>query len=171
MIQLNKKFEELWKKYDGNILKIEQEISKIRNNATSVKTANTLLTSFYQTKEFVNDFSLMDVLQVDDVDKYFYKQWQVQVFENSDPILLDYMTKVISANLSYTIVYNESVENTLDYYNLGNELRQMGFFSVEGNTLFFNVSLFIAVTYDGDPITNPEVKLQITIRPFLNVKS
>lgn len=174
---LNTEYKKLWDKSIENLAKIEVEIKNRKNNEDVIKKANQILPFIKEGKEFISEFTPLDVLVINDIPTTFYKQWQIQIFESTDPIELNYIFNLIAANLSYNLIYNEEVENVLDYYNLGNEMRQMGFFSLEGNIIFFNVSIFIQqVFYTGanphiySPITNPQVKLQINIRPFLSIK-
>jgi hypothetical protein len=177
MTTIKDKLKIVFNKNDELSLKIDNEVYNRNKNDETIKTANKIYLFLKQGKEFIYDFAPLDILTVNGVNLAFYKQWQVQIYENTNPTELNYMFNLISTNLSYNIIYNEEVENILDYYNLGNELRQMGFFSLEGNVIFFNVSVYIKQIFntgsnphDYTPIINPQVKLQINIRPFLSVK-
>jgi len=166
----NKTLKKLWDQNDGNLTKIDKELSKLRSNEETLKKTNEISTFLKQGKILTNEFEPLDVLIVNEIPKFYYKQWQIQIYEDVNLTQLNYVFNLISANLSYNLIWSESVENVLDYYNLGNELRQMGFFSLEGNIIFFNVSVYISNPYNELVITNPEVKLQINISPFLNIK-
>jgi hypothetical protein len=160
----------LWTKNNVTTLKLELELDNRDSNDKSIKVANKIYPYLKQVREYTDEFKILDVLTVDNEDKCYYKQWQVQVYESAFPNELEYMLSLLTPNLSYNIIYNEEVENILDYYNLGNELRQMGFFSIEGNILYFNASVYIVKSYGETVITNPQAKLQIIINPFYDVK-
>lgn len=161
----------LWTRNNVTTLTLDNENTNRQSNDTSVKTSNKIIPFIKQVQEFTSAFELLNELIVDGEVVSYFKQWQVIVYESDNPTELEYMTNLVSSSLSYNIIYSESVENVLDYYNMGNELRSNGFFSVEGNILFFYVSVYIAKTFSGAVITNPLVKLQINIKPFLTVKN
>jgi hypothetical protein len=161
----------LWTRNNVTTLKLDLENNNREENDTSVKTSNQIIPFIKTVKEIISNFELLNELEVEGEVLYYYKQWQVNVFESTSPTELEYMLNMISSSLTYNVIYSESVENILNYYNIGNELRSNGFFSVEGNILFLYVSVYIAKTFDGAVITNPQVKLQINIKPFLTVKN
>ena len=161
----------LWTRNNVTTLKLDLENNNREENDTSVKTSNQICPFIKTVKEITSNFELLNELEVEGEVLYYYKQWQVNVFESISPTELEYMLNMISSSLTYNVIYSESVENILNYYNIGNELRSNGFFSVEGNILFLYVSVYIAKTFDGAVITNPQVKLQINIKPFLTVKN
>jgi hypothetical protein len=161
----------LWIRNNITTLTLDNENTNRQSNDENIHTANKIVTCIKQVQEFTSAFELLNELTVDGEVVSYFKQWQVLVYESDNPTEFNYMINLITSSLSYNIIYDESVENVLDFYNLGNELRSNGFFSVEGNILFFYVSVYIAKTFDGAEITNPQVKLQITIKPFLTVKN
>jgi hypothetical protein len=161
----------LWTRNNVTTLTLDNENTNRQSNDTSVKTSNKIIPFIKQVQEFTSAFELLNELIVDGEVVSYFKQWQVIVYESDNPTELEYMTNLVSSSLSYNIIYSESVENVLDYYNMGNELRSNGFFSVEGNILFFYVSVYIAKTFSGAEITNPTIQLQVIIKPFLTVKN
>ena len=161
----------LWTRNNITSLALGNENTNRQSNDENISTSNKIVTCIKQVQEFISEFELLNELTVDGEVMSYFKQWQVIVYESDNPTEFNYMINLITSSLSYNIVYSESVENVLDFYNLGNELRSNGFFSVEGNILFFYVSVYIAKTFDGAEITNPQAKLQIIIKPFLTVKN
>ena len=161
----------LWTRNNITTLALGAENTNRQSNDVSVKTSNQIIPFIKKVQEFTSEFELLNELTVDGEVVSYFKQWQVIVYESDNPTEFNYMINLITSSLSYNVIYSESVENVLDYYNLGNELRSNGFFSAEGNVLFFYVSVYIAKTLSGAEITNPQAKLQITIKPFLTVKN
>jgi hypothetical protein len=161
----------LWTRNNITTLALGAENTNRQSNDENIHIANKIVTCIKQVQEFNSAFELLNELTVDGEVVSYYKQWQVIVYESDNPTEFNYMINLITSSLSYNVIYSESVENVLDYYNLGNELRSNGFFSVEGNVLFFYVSVYIAKTFSGAEITNPQAKLQIVIKPFLTVKN
>ena len=161
----------LWTRNNVTTLKLDLENNNREENDTSVKTSNQICPFIKTVKEITSDFELLNELNVEGEVVSYFKQWQVIVYESANPTEFNYMINLITSSLSYNVIYNESIENVLDFYNMGNELRSNGFFSVERSILFFYVSVYIAKTFDGAVITNPQVKLQINIKPFLTVKN
>jgi hypothetical protein len=161
----------LWTRNNITALALDAENTNRQSNDVSVKTSNQIIPFIKKVQEFTSAFELLNELTVDGEVVSYFKQWQVIVYESDNPTEFNYMINLITSSLSYNIIYDESVENVLDFYNLGNELRSNGFFSVEGNILFFCVSVYIAKTFPGAEITNPQAKIQIVIKPFLTVKN
>lgn len=149
---------------------LEKNNEIIIKNDTDINEVNKTSTFCKQFENFTSNFEALDSLIVDDNVQYYYKQWHIQVFEAENDAEMNRMIDLIGANLSYNIIYNESVENALDYYNLGSELQETSYFTIEDKILFFNVSLYIEKVWDGADITNPQVKLDITLTPFFYVK-
>lgn len=161
----------LWTRNNITSLKLEDETLHRQNTNINVKSGNKIQPFIKQISAITSEFELLNILTIDGDVVDYYKQWQIQIYESTIPTELEYMLEMISANLAYSVIYNESVENILDYYNTGNEMRKNGYFSLEGNIIFFNVSVFISQTFGATVITNPEVKLEINIKPFLTVKN
>jgi hypothetical protein len=159
---------DLWDRNNKTSQDLEIENLNRKKNDTVLDTANKISTFIKRFQNFTTEFENLDELIIDDNYQYYFKQWQIQVFE-ADDVELNYMLDSIAANIFYTVIYDETTENNLGYYNLGNELRQIDFFSIEGNILYFNVAVYISKAFGGEEITNPQAKLEIIIKPFLTV--
>lgn len=138
------------------------------NNSIIVLDGNKISTSFKKPKTFIESYDYLDELIVDDNEKYYYKQWEVKLFEGSTSDI-NYIINLFGANLSYNIFYRMSNTNILDFYNTGMELREVSFLTVYNTSIYLYVSVFISKVFGGEEIVNPEAQLEITIKPFLHV--
>lgn len=169
------KLNNLWERNNKTTIDIDNQLTVRSNNDSLIKQANQISNFSKLFQGLGTEFSLLSSLIIDDAEQYYYKKWQIQILELTDNELLSIESNIIldliGANLNYNIIYNESTENQLEFYNLGSELKEVSFFTIEGNILFFNVSLFIKKVFDGAEIINPQAKIDIKIKPFYTIKN
>ena len=132
----------LWTRNNVTTLGLDFENTNRQSNDTNIKTSNQIITFIKQIYELTSTFELLNELIVDGEIVSYFKQWQVRVYESSNPDELEYMINLIASSLSYNIIYSESVENVLDFYNVGNELRSMDSFLWK-EIFFSSMCLFI----------------------------
>lgn len=63
----------------------------------------------------------------------------------------------------------EPVENPLNYYNTGNELREIDFFEFTDSQLIFKVSVYISKPFGSGDIVVPKAKLDVVLNPFIDI--
>ena len=159
----------LWERNQRTSINIESENKNRQQNNDNLIVANKIspFGKIYQT--FTTNFEVLNVLIINNNEQYFYREWQIQIYEGQLLAEVVRMADFMAANLTYNIVYDGAIYNALDYYNLGSELHQMSFYTIEGLILFFNASVYISKSFGGVEITNPSVKLDIKIKPFLTI--
>lgn len=156
------------KKTSINIQK-EQDIES--KNKIAISDSNSMITQVRRCMVFTSNLESLESLVVDDNHKYYYKQWETLIFTASTVSEAEYILDLISANISYNIYYQPTVQQFLDYYNTGEEIRECSFLTLKDRQIIFTVSLFIQKPFGGEEITIPQVKLITTVTPFARINS
>jgi len=169
MIQRGTLIRNIWDRNKITENNLSNEEQKTNLNISKLNQANKIVSSLRQNQIFTVDFAILDELLIGN-NQYYYKQWKIKVFTSDTLAETLYMLNLIGPNLVYNISYSEAVNNVLAYYNIGNELKQISFFTIEGNDIYFNAAVYISKTFDGAVITNPLVKLEVVISPFLTIR-
>jgi hypothetical protein len=168
MMILNSAIRKLWDRNNQTSIQLDKETLNRTQNDDTRLSANKISPFFKKVQTFSTEFATLNEFVVNDNEAYYYNFWQIQIFEGEETDM-DRMLDLYASSINYDIIYQEAGGDFLDFYNTGKDLQEMSFFSVEGNVLFYNVSLVIGQTYKGVPVVNPQVKLEVNVKPFFTV--
>jgi len=147
---------------------ISKETKNRVSNEDAIIEANKILTFIKQYGFYVSEYALLQELIISDKEKHYYNSWKVPIYEASDITDLERMIPLYASSIGYNLIYQNVGGDLLDFYNTGEELQECSFFTIEGNILLYNVSVVISKAFSmaNTEITNPQVKLELTIKPF-----
>jgi hypothetical protein len=163
-------FRDLWEQNSETSKAIQVEQDNVLKNADVVKAVSKIDTTIISWKVFTTEFGLMDSLIIDDNHEYYFKEWKIKLFEGTLSEVNNLIDNIM-ANTSFEVIYNDSIQNFLDFYNMGNELRQVDFFTIEAdNSIWITIAVSIIKPFQGHAIINPQVKLDIALKPFTSTR-
>lgn len=112
-------------------------------------------------QELSTSFDHMDEIYDSDNELLgFYKQWEVYVYiEDNLEDDLDFILPFIN----YEIIFQENIENNINYYQSQDDLHISKFFEIKENALILKPSIFIKNTYISSNLINPLISLRVSL--------
>jgi hypothetical protein len=167
-MNLNSAIRNLWDRNNKTSIQVDKEsLNRTQNDDTRLS-VNKISPFLKQVQTISTEFALLTEYIVNDNEQYYFMSWQIPVFEGEEADI-DRVLELYASSINYDIIYSDAGGDFLDFYNTGKELQEMSFFSVEGTILYYNVSIVIGKAFHGVPIVNPQVKLEVNIKPFITV--
>lgn len=159
----------IWERSKETEIKITTERERREQNQRDLIELNYLLTTNKKVSKFTTDLEHLNELVISDDEQYFYKQFEVIVFQGSEENVTQYSDLIISKT-QWKIIYSEPVENPFGYYNTGKELQETGFWQITPTQVILKVSTYISKIFDSEDLINPQAQLEIILNPLVSIK-
>jgi len=163
-----KTLQHLWEAAKVTRTNFDQQFARLEKSIGNVKIGNLSTVTFSKAVTTMTDFAHMDELIVSDTEQYFYKQWDITVYQG-EASAIDDMAALIAPNLTYNILFQEPETNPFAFYTSGQEMKNIAFYEIKDTDLILHVSLFLSKPFDAGEIINPQVSLEVAIRPLYKV--
>lgn len=161
---------DIWEKDKLTTTNIRLEQQRLVRNIENMSTANRSVPVTNKFSSYATDYAHMDELIVSETEQYFYKQFSILLFQGT-PDDVEVIAKMLSPNLSSQVIFDETIENPLGFYNTGNEMKVIKFYELKDTDLTYNVAVYLSKPFGGAELVNPQIKLDITVKNYVQVRN
>jgi len=156
-----------------------QKIINSRNRNRYIE-ANRSFGFFKSTNDISTEFTPVDLF-IEDIDSEdlektkvtaIFKHWDISVYVNrfSSTTLeedLDYILPL----LKYEIIYQDTIEGNLTYYNSNDDLHSVYFYEIRDEELILHVSFLARKAFDGPDMLAPQAKLRVSFSQSITMNN